>query len=282
MSRNNQQTSSANRQPKRAPAVASGYATTARFYDQVYANAAPADLEYYLELARDCDGGVLELGCGTGRVALPLARAGHRVTGVDCSLEMLDVFRAKLESEPAAVRERVALVEGTMEGIDLGETFGLVTMPFRALQHMLTAAQQRAALGTVARHLAPGGLYVFNAFNPSLGYIVDAMRRGRVWQQDQQWTDEASGNQYRRQHSVHYDPGDQLITVDWRYEEFDAQGRLLSTWCEPMQLRWIYRWEAEHLLRLTGYEISAAYGDYEKSPLDSAAKELIYVCKRAD
>ncbi len=281
MSQKEQQALTAETQDQGARRCVSGYATTARFYDQAYADVAPADLEFYRELAKDCDGRVLELGCGTGRVALPLAREGHRITGVDNSAEMLAQFRDKLAGEPDDVRQRIVLVEGTMEGTDLGEKFSLVTMPFRAFQHMLTVKQQQAALETVARHLEPGGLYVFNAFNPSLGYLVDQMRHGRAWQQDLQWTDADSGNGYRRLHQLDYDPGAQLISGDWRFEEYDAEGRLLETWLEPMQLRWLYRWEAEYLLRLSGFEIVAAYGDYQKSPLDSAAKELIYVCKRA-
>jgi SAM-dependent methyltransferase len=278
MSQKNQQTATAEEQRHGARTRAAGYSTTARFYDQAYALAAPDDLAFYSELARDTDGAVLELGCGTGRIALPLARAGHRITGVDSSAQMLAVFRDKLAAEPQNVQRNVALVEGSMEGTDLGEQFGLVTMPFRAFQHMLTVEQQQAALATVARNLAPGGLYVFNAFMPNLGYIVDAMRRGQVWLPDQQWTDDQTGREYRRLHSLRYDPGDQLISVDWRYEEYE-DGRLVNTWLEPMQLRWLYRFEAEHLLRLSGFEIVAAYGDYQKSPLNGAAKELIYVCK---
>lgn len=261
---------------------AASYSTTARFYDQVYADVAPSDLEFYLELARDCGGPVLELGCGTGRVVLPLARAGFRVTGVDSSAEMLKQLRAKLADEPDEVQKRVALVEGTMEGADLGEKFALVTMPFRAFQHMLTVEQQQAALATVTRHLAKGGLYVYDTFNPSLKYIVDAMRRGQVWMTDHQWSDPATGKRYRRMHSLNYNPGTQVADVDWRIEEYDADGRLLGTWTEPMQMRWTYRFEAEHLLRLSGFEIISAYGDYVKTPLTEAAKELIYVCRNKD
>jgi SAM-dependent methyltransferase len=262
-----------------AQARAQEYALTARFYDQTYATAAPADLEFYHELARDCGGAVLELGCGTGRVALTLARAGITVTGVDRSAAMLAQFRRKLAGEPAAVRERVTLVEGLLEGTDLGQRFSLVTMPFRVFQSMLSVDEQLAALGCVARQLAPGGRYVFDAFNPNLAYIVDAMRRGPAWLPDQQWQDRASGHRFTRQMSLRFEPGPQLLSIDWRFEEFDAAGRLLDTWCEPLKLRWLYRYEAEHLLDRAVFEIVTAYGDYQKSPLDDNARELIYVCQ---
>ncbi len=279
MSQTNKQSVSVARQSAGAGAHAVEYQTTARFYDQLYADAAPVDLEFYLELARDCGGTVLELGCGTGRVVLPLARAGFSVTGVDNSPAMLEQLRAKLADEPAEVQQRITLVEGSMEGTDLREKFALVTMPFRAFQHLLTVEQQQAALGTVARHMGRDGLFVYNTFSPSLPYIVDAMRRGQIWMTDHQWSDPGSGRRYRRMHSLRYDPGTQVADIDWRFEEFDGGGRLLDTWIEPMQMRWTYRFEAEHLLRLSGFEIIAAYGDYTKTPLTDAAKELIYVCK---
>ena len=108
------------------------YTVSAKYYDDAYA-AEPAlvDLPYYLDLAKRVGGPVLEIACGTGRVLLPIARAGIQIWGVDNSSPMLQVLKANLEKEPTEVRRRVTIREGDMRTFRLGREFALVTIPFR-------------------------------------------------------------------------------------------------------------------------------------------------------
>lgn len=259
----------------------STYAITARYYDRLYATKGLDDLPFYLELAAQTGGPVLELGAGTGRVTLPLARAGHAVTALDLNPVMLDLLRSKLAGEPAEAAQRVALVQGDMAGFELGQRFNLILTPFRSFQHLTAAAQQLACLQAVTRHLAPGGLFVLDSFFPSFEYMVDKSRLHGAFMPDLEHTDEATGERLRRSHNYQADYVRQVNTVIFRYETFNSGGTLLRTEEDVIHLRWMTRWEAEHLLARSGLEVLAAYGGYDKRSLESQPAEMVFVCRRA-
>jgi SAM-dependent methyltransferase len=261
----------------------SHYEVTARFYDATYDKEQSArDSQFYAELAAAQEGPVLELGCGTGRILLHLARQGKHVVGLDLAEPMLDKLRAKLAGEPQEVQDRIELVQGDMADFELDERFGLVIAPFRAFQHMLDSAQQRSCLERVAQHLLPDGLYVHNSFNPNLEYIVNAMKQAGTWKQVNEFARPENGQLVLRYVQLKPDPAKQIHVLRWRFEIFDQSGVLLETLIEDMELRWLYRWEAEYLLELSGLMIAEAYGDFDKRPLDGQASELIYVCRRKE
>src|SRR5215475_12662699 len=140
-------------------------ASIAKNYDAEYAviRDPSGDRAFYAELARASGGPVLELGCGTGRVLLPIAEQGIPCVGLDLSKNMLDVLRAK--GPPPSL----SLVQASMTGFDLGGArFPLIFAAFRAFQHLCTVEEQLAALGCIRRHLAPGGTFAFDVFAPSL------------------------------------------------------------------------------------------------------------------
>jgi SAM-dependent methyltransferase len=141
-------------------------------YDAVPLYAARADVPFYVTEATQADGEVLELGCGTGRVLLPIARTGAAITGLDASRAMLERCRANVAREPAAVRDRVTLHEADASAFALGRRFPLIIAPFRVMQHLVTIDDQLRFLDAVGRHLAPGGHFVFDVFNPNLSALV--------------------------------------------------------------------------------------------------------------
>jgi SAM-dependent methyltransferase len=121
------------------------------------------DVPFYVDLARAAAARgerVLELGCGTGRVTLPIADAGAEVVGLDSSAAMLAIARRKRDDG------NPRWVEADMRDFDLAERFGLVMIPFRSFLHLLTPADQRACLARVREHLLPGGRFALNFFNP--------------------------------------------------------------------------------------------------------------------
>lgn len=260
-------------------AVQASYGVMARYYDTIYAGTAPNDTPFYLDLAQSLPGPVLELGCGTGRVTLALARAGLQVVGLDLSEAMLGVFRSKLALEPVEVRERVELVQGGMAGFELDRKFGLILVPFRAFQHLLTVAEQRACLQRVARHLQPEGRYVHNLFDPRLESIVQNQQTGPRWILDHECVDPASGRVLRRYYMQIPELAAETLRLWFKHEEYDSCGLLLSTAVDKADMRWQYRQEAQYLLELCGLEIEAAYGGFDKSALDERFREQIYVCR---
>src|SRR5579863_8311648 len=135
------------------------YQVTAKHYNGAYsAKQDLVDLPFYLELAEQSPGPILEIACGTGRVLLPIARKGIEVHGVDNSLPMLTILKANLAAEPNDIRQRVTLREGDMRDFRLGKHFPLVIIPFRPMQHMHTVQDQVSALRTAASHLTDTGM----------------------------------------------------------------------------------------------------------------------------
>jgi len=153
------------------------YAQSAEFYDAVDSYRARSDVPFFVGYAREANGPVLEIGCGTGRVLVPTAKAGCDITGLDFSEAMLDHCRRKLEREAQDVRRRVKLVQGDMRSFDLEQRFALITIPFRPFQHLLTVEDQLACLACVKRHLAPGGRFILDLFNPSMKALTEEARK---------------------------------------------------------------------------------------------------------
>src|SRR5262249_47011471 len=131
------------------------------------------DVEFYARLAKDAGGRVLEVACGTGRIAIALAERGLDVTGVDVSDGMLTIARRKAAAAPDAVRRRLTLVHQDMTRLHLAGRFGLIFVPFRSFQHLLTIELQRAALASMARHLGPDGRLALHLFDPRLDLLID-------------------------------------------------------------------------------------------------------------
>ena len=120
------------------------------------------DVDYYVRLCREAQGPVLEYGVGNGRVALPIARAGVEVFGVDLSRAMLDDLAARLQKEPKQVRARVAFQHGDMRQVKLGQEFPLVIAPFNCILHLYERSDVESFFARVKEHLMPGGRFVFD------------------------------------------------------------------------------------------------------------------------
>jgi SAM-dependent methyltransferase len=237
----------------------------ARFYDGDYDHfrTPSGDVAFYVEEARRSGGPVLELGCGTGRILVPTARAGVAIAGVDLSEAMLAVLGAKLPGADVRL--------GDMRNVDLGRRFALVTIPFRALAHVLEAEDHVRIFENARRHLAPGGRLLFDLYQPDPRYLVGP----RDEKLDIERTE--GGRTIRRYSAAVPHPWRQVNDVTFRWEVLE--GGRTEEYREEFPMRWFYRYELEHALARAGLRVEALYGGFDRSPLGPASKELIFLAR---
>lgn len=251
----------------------------AQLYDQFLPYRDRPDLNFFIQEAVESGGPVLEIGCGTGRVLLPTARAGISITGLDVSPHMLDVCRHALEDEPLDVQQKVTLVEEDMRSFDLGKSFALVTSPFRPFQHLLTVEDQLRCLASVRRHLVPGGIFILDIFNPSLTSLT-ADNLGQEIDEKAPFTT-PDGTQVRRSSKItSRDYHNQIQDVELIYYLTHPDGRE-ERLVHAFPMRYLFRFEAEHLLSRAGFEVVDLFADFNRASHNSTHKgELIFRAKR--
>lgn len=257
------------------------YDFVAEFYDYVTPYRERRDVEFFVAMARETGSPVLEVGCGTGRVLIPTARAGFEIVGLDLSPSMLAVCRAKLAQEPPEVQARVQLVEGDMRDFDLGRQFALITLPFRPFQHLTTVEDQIACLTTLRRHLAPAGRLVLDLFNPSLPHLV-LPDRMEEFGTEPPFAMPDGRQVVRRARVAWHDYFNQIQYTELIYYVTHPDGRT-ERLVHAFPMRYLFRFEAEHLLVRCGFTVEALYADYDKSPYGvKYPGELIFVARRSD
>ena len=247
----------------------------AELYDAVYADR--DDHAFWGAVAPD-EGATLELACGTGRVLLPLARAGHEMVGLDLSAQMLARCRAALAAEPAEVRGRVRLVQADMTSFALERRFTLITSPFRGFQHVTSVERQLACLARCYAHLEPGGRLVLDLFNPDPALLYEhGGSDGEETAETVPWT---GGRTIRWWgHVVEYRRAHQVNQCEMTYEIAEHDGATRRV-VERFPMRYLFRHELEHLLARSGFVKEALYGDYDRSPYGDDSPEMIAVARR--
>jgi SAM-dependent methyltransferase len=238
-------------------------------YDSVPLYAARQDVRFYLEEAKAAGGNVLEVGCGTGRILLPIARAGIAITGIDGSKHMLERCHAKLSAEPAAVQSRVKLAQLDMRDFDLRAKFSLIIAPFRVMQHLTTIDDQLRFLATAVRHLAPQGRLIFDVFNPRFDLLVGADGVEREDTPEQRLPD---GRTFRRTYRV--------ARVRWTDQVSEAELIYYvdgTRYVQAFEMRWFLAAELRHLLARAGFTARDIYGDFARGALVDGCPELVVV-----
>lgn len=255
------------------------YAVTAEFYDYVVPYQTRQDVAFFVEAAQVCGGPVLEVGCGTGRVLIPTARAGINITGLDLSPYMLDICQRRLAQEPAEVQQRVQIDQADMRDFDLKQTFKLITIPFRPFQHLIEVADQIACLRCVQRHLADEGRFILDLFNPFLPALAREVT-GEEQGDEPEFTMPDGRRVLRRNRVVARDVFKQYQDVELIYYITHPDGRT-ERLVHAFSMRYLFRYEVEHLMARCGFEVEALYADYDKSPYGSKNPgELIFVAKK--
>jgi SAM-dependent methyltransferase len=254
-------------------------AFVAEYYDATAIVRERADFDFYLGCANAVGDPVLELGCGTGRILLRLAEAGHRTCGLDLSPYMLGRCREKLARLPTDVQKRVRLVDGDMTSFDLDELFSLIIIPFRPFQHLLAVEDQLACLASVKRHLAPAGRLVFDLFQTDARrmhdpfFLNERAVPGEVPLPD--------GRVVRlAERTVALRRAIQCNDVELIYYVTHPSGRV-ERLPNSFRIRYFFRYETEHLLARAGFRVLEIFGDMDRSPLRDNSPEMIFVAEHA-
>jgi SAM-dependent methyltransferase len=244
------------------------------------------DVSFYLEAAREFGDPVLELGCGTGRITLALAEAGHRVTGLDVSERMLERCNRKLVALPKDARERVRLVQGDMTNFELAEKFRVIIIPFRPLQHLLETEEQIACLESARKHLWAEGRR-FRSGEKKGKLILDVFQTDAERMHDPVHGREALVTEYATpdgryvrvmERIAAFHRAEQRNDVEMIFYVKNANGeeeRLVFAWT----LRYFFRYEVEHLLARCGFRVCEVYGDFDRSRLEDASPEMVFIAE---
>lgn len=242
----------------------------ARFYDWD-TGLEDDDFDFFRNLAARTGGPVLEIGCGTGRVLMPLARAGIRVTGVDIAPAMLARARAKLAA--AGLLDRVRLIEADAQTFTVDDRFRLAFIALNTFMHMTTADMQRRTLDRIKAHLHPSGLLALDLFNPHPDLLDDA--DGRLIH-DFTRPGPSDGAATTRFHSQRVDPATGTMEIAFIYDEAAPDGVVRRT-VAPFDLHYFSRREIELLLESCGYAIENVYGSYDLEPYWAGSPKLLVV-----
>lgn len=247
----------------------------ARFYDAEQ-DKFVQDIPFYLEYAKNSRGEVLELACGTGRVLLPIALEGVRITGLDISQNMLDVARAKLAALDKKSQANVELVHGDMRDFDLKKKYSLIYIPFRSFQGLLTRDDQGKCLACARRHLTDDGIFILDLFAPLHKFLAMEHRREYMGI----FQDRETGIPVTHWAEVSYDLARQTLQADWYYEWTDKNGQFQrKIW--NLEIAYLFRFEAELLLEKHGFKVTDVFGGFKKEPYNYYSGEQIFVCGKS-
>jgi SAM-dependent methyltransferase len=256
----------------------------AALYDYEYRRRR-ADVRYYTELAhrRLGRGGgtpsarILELGAGSGRVTIPLARAGFQVTATDQSQPMLDRLRKRVAALPAAAAARISVARGDLRDftVPTPPRFPLVIAAFNVLEHLYTRSEVAACLARVAAHLSPGGAFAFDVQMPDLGWLLrDPNKR---WAKTR-FTDPTTRRAYHYSTNHDYDAVSQIALIRIYYEPVDGKGPVRVV---KLSQRKFFPAELEALVAHAGFRVVERAGDFSGGVLDGNSESQIIVCERA-
>ncbi len=244
----------------------------ARFYDDDYRDYAD-DIPLVLQTAQTVGRSALELGCGTGRVLIPLADAGCHVIGVDGSAALLAIARGKAADRPLPIR----LVQADMRSFQLAQIeVDFVFVVSNTLMHLTTQADQLMALKCANRHLRVGGLLLIDLFNPDVAYLESI---AGIQELADRWEDGKSGAQVLKWTTRYLDAARQLQETLFIYEEIFPDGRSAQTRI-AFRLRYWWPDEGARLLQKAGFAVDELFGDFDGSPYHRDSERLIFIARK--
>lgn len=235
-------------------------------YDLIHVGG--GDVPFYLDLIAQHGGPVLELGCGTGRVSIPIAERGFEVTGIDIADQMLGVAKQRA----AAKGVSIDWIHGDIRSFDLRQ-FKIILYPANSLSHLLELESIEACLGCVRKHLVADGRFALSMFNPCLEvFLRDPNQRCTVGEYDDP---HGRGRVIVAENNV-YDRARQVNEIKWYYR-FEKTGEEIV---KNLAMRIYYPQELDALLHYNGLEIEHKYGGFDRRPFVSDSPLQVVVCRK--
>jgi SAM-dependent methyltransferase len=238
-----------------------------RFYDLF---GEKDDVEFYVEQAKRSGGKALELGVGTARLAIRLARAGVETWGIDTSRHMLNAAERNISEEDPETQTRLHMALGNAVDFRLPERFDMIYFPSCSFDHILDPADQRAALLNIKRHLAPGGRYVFDL------YLAKELKADRGWFVQRKMLQDGSKVIRSGYHVT--GPERRLMSLDMWYDHV-VDGRVTERYFEGSD---VYVHDVEEVRRMldeAGYEVVEEYGDHHGKPYEDGDGLIVFVTR---
>jgi SAM-dependent methyltransferase len=239
-----------------------------RHYDELVRGLPLGDVPFYVEEAKRASGAVLDLACGTGRVTIPVAQSGVEIIGLDQSPSMLEHARAKA----AEAGVKIEWIEADCRRFSLGRKFALIFMAFNSMQHLHDHASLAALFARVQEHLAPGGRFIFEVFNPSLAILTRDYSHRYV---DRQYEDPYGRGTVTLEMTAAYDDAAQVNRMKWYFSLPDEKDFRV----EQLDVRCFFPQELDSIVRSNGFEIEAKFGNFERKPFASGDLRQIAICK---
>ncbi len=247
------------------------------WYDVYYSTAPQQDVRFYVELARNSGGPVLEIGVGTGRIAIPTARAGIDVTGIDLHAPMLQRAAEKAGKKQPG-HGNLRLVEADMRNMNLGQRYPIVTIPANTLLLADNQEDQIRTLQTAAAHLHPDGRLAFDVFIPDPAALAQSQPEPLVWAET---AHPDTGNRVVISAISAADAATQINRETQIFEEFDHQGRLAGRAELDVTIRYLFPAEVHALVEQAGLAVEQVFGGFDRSKPSHHSEEFVYLCRTA-
>ncbi len=245
------------------------YTAVARYYDAENSDKTD-DLAMYSRLAAEATGGILDVGCGTGRVLIHLAQGGHRTHGIEKDRAMLDRLELKLNLLPE-LREHITYVYGDVLTHRWSCNFGLILLTYNALMHFHELEEQITLLRNLRGCLAANGLLVIDLPNAGLAFASEDSDGLNL---ERSFLEPDTGHLIMLQSVNYIDRAEQILSVEWIYDEVDGDGavkRLIA----PHRLRYFFLPELRLLLERCGFALRTAQGDADGGPYNAESERMI-------
>ncbi len=238
----------------------------AHIYDY-FQKGVKGDVKFYLDYFKNFKGKILEIGAGTGRITVPLLKNGLDITALDIAPGMLKVLEDKAKEENINAKTICA----DMRGFSLKHKFDAVIITYRAFQHLYTVKDQLKTLKNIRKYLKPNGVLIFDVYKPSFKFIKKGDWK---WRKDRNIKLPATKGKIRIDFRNQYDMAQQIMRGEYKFNYPNGKKEII-----PLQMRFFFRFEIEHLLNLTGFEIKNIYGDFKKNKFKNDSPEMIWIVK---
>jgi ubiquinone/menaquinone biosynthesis C-methylase UbiE len=241
----------------------------ARFYDVIYnTTRQKTDHDFFMKKILAAKGPVLEVGCGTGRFFVEALKKGVDIYGIDSSSHMIDVLKSKIKTSD---HHRVSVQNLTDLYHDL--KFDLIIAPFRVMSHMLTVEDQQTAINKIYAHLNPWGNFIFDLYIPDPKVLANGINNVTDFEGEYE-----PGKKLKRITSAKSDITTQLNDISMKFIWDENGKKVEKTW--DMQLRFMFRYEIEHLIARSKLKLIGIYGGYDERVLDQSCTDFVVICQK--